>query len=144
LAGRFHGVQDFIVLATDADDLGELAEYLSGGRAGREFRVGEQPSEKLVARIGDGTENGRANPRVCGIAPGDGGEGINGALADWLGSAGAPPAVRRALASNTRGAGGGGTASCARCGGAPHLKWKEFGEGKGQVESDARVGFGSG
>src|SRR5205814_9821695 len=62
------------------DDLGELAEHLGGGRAGREFRVGEQPSEKLLARLGNGTENGCANPRVCGIAPGDGIEGISGAL----------------------------------------------------------------
>src|SRR2546430_8328163 len=82
LAGRFQGVLDFIVLATDADDLGELAEHLSGGRAGRELRIGEQPGEKLVARVGDGTENGCANPRVCGIAPGDGGKGFSGALAD--------------------------------------------------------------
>ena len=79
LAGRFQGVLDFIVLATDADDLGELAEHLSGGRVGREFRLGEQPGEKLVAPVGDGTQNGRSNPRVCGIAPGDGGEGIKGA-----------------------------------------------------------------
>src|SRR5881392_1036381 len=79
LAGRFQGMLDFIVLATDADDLGELAEHLSGGRVGREFRLGEQPGEKLVAGVGDGTQNGRSNPWVCGVAPGDGGEGINSA-----------------------------------------------------------------
>ena len=48
----------------------------------RERRVGQQPAEKLVAGVGDGTQNGRSNPGVCGIAPGDGGEGISGALAD--------------------------------------------------------------
>ena len=77
LTGRFQRALDFIVLATGADDPGELAEHLRGGRADREFRVGEQPSEKLVARVGNGTENRRTNPRVCGVASGYGGEGIS-------------------------------------------------------------------
>jgi hypothetical protein len=71
-------------LAAHADDLGQLADQFGGAAARSEPRVGEQPSEKLVACVGDGTQNGRASPRVGGIAPGDGGEGVGGARVSYF------------------------------------------------------------
>ena len=79
--GREH-VLHLLCLAAHADNLGQLANEFGGSAARNERRVGEKPSEKPVARVGDGTQGSRANPRVCGIALGDGGKGINGTFAD--------------------------------------------------------------
>ena len=38
--------------------------------------------EKPGRRFGDGAQHGRANPWVCGVAPGDRGKGIQGARVD--------------------------------------------------------------
>jgi hypothetical protein len=64
-------------LSAHGDDLGQLADEFGCVAPGNEFFVADQSSEKVVAGAGGGTQNGRANPNVCGITHRNGGESID-------------------------------------------------------------------
>src|SRR5258708_3804979 len=75
-SGCGHRALQFGCLAAHAGDLGRFADEFGSPAIRSELCIGQQPDEKLVARIWDGTQNGGANPRVRGVAPGDDSEGI--------------------------------------------------------------------